>query len=249
MTEPQPDDIDAIERRPYADFDEAGRRRKARKILEVLRRRRPLENASVLEIGTGSGVAASELVEAVGPDGRVCAADVDDMRVVTEGYEFTVLDGVELPYEEDAFDIVISNHVMEHVGGDASQLAHLGEIRRVLRPEGVVYFAVPNRWRIIEPHLKLPLLSWFPKRLADRYVRLARRGEYYDVNPPSYRKLERLLVEAGFSFEEATYEQMRIMAEVEDPRPLTRVLLRAPRWMFRAVRPVISSMIYVLRLG
>lgn len=45
-----------------------------------------------------------------------------------------------LPFEDGAFDLVIANHVLEHVGDDARAFA---EVRRVLRPGGAAILQVP----------------------------------------------------------------------------------------------------------
>ena len=59
----------------------------------------------------------------------------------------------------------------------------MDEIYRVLAPGGACYFAAGNRWRLIEPHYGLPLLSVMPKWLAHRYLRLLRRGgQYYETH-------------------------------------------------------------------
>ena len=76
-------------------------------------------------------------------------------------------------------DIVIFNHIYEHVV-DAD--AVMADIRRVLRPDGVVYLGLGNRLGIMEPHYKLPFLSWLPKRIAHRYVRsTGRASNYYET--------------------------------------------------------------------
>ena len=46
-----------------------------------------------------------------------------------------------LPYGERAFDLIISNFVMEHVGDFA---AAIDEVARVLKPGGYFYMAIPN---------------------------------------------------------------------------------------------------------
>src|SRR3546814_9833619 len=69
-----------------------------------------------------------------------------------------------LPFADDSFDVVLSNHVIEHVGEQPEQLAHLSELRRVLTPGGIGYLAVPNRWMLVEPHYRLAFLSWWPHR-------------------------------------------------------------------------------------
>jgi SAM-dependent methyltransferase len=233
-------------RRPHHDVDAGLRIEKSRKIVIMLGRRVDLTGAHLLEVGTGSGYMAGVFADAVGPEGRVWSVDANDVRVVTAGYEFVEVDGTTLPFGDEAFDAVVSNHVLEHVGTVRDQAHHLEEIRRVLRPGGVAYVAVPNRWRVVEPHLHLPLLSWLPRRLADRYVRATRRGSWYDVVPPSSRVMRQLLDGTGLVWEDATVEAMRLMAEVESAGPLARRLLTAPAGALRAV-PVLPSLIYLAR--
>ena len=51
-------------------------------------------------------------------------------------------DDENLPFRDDSFDLVISHHVIEHVN---DQLAHLLELKRVLKPEGRLYLGCPNK--------------------------------------------------------------------------------------------------------
>jgi 2-polyprenyl-3-methyl-5-hydroxy-6-metoxy-1,4-benzoquinol methylase len=51
--------------------------------------------------------------------------DVNDERIITSGYAFTQVTGTLLPFPDTSFDVVISNHVIEHVGEPPEQLAHL----------------------------------------------------------------------------------------------------------------------------
>ena len=140
---------ETIERRrqPHAVLDLASRRLKAVKIerlLDLSARQQPMR---MLEIGTGSGGIAHYF--ATHPDMRieVDAVDVVDSRLIQENYRFELVSGTALPFPDQSFDVVLTNHVIEHVGDQSAQLAHLHEIRRVLRSEGVGYLAVPNRWR------------------------------------------------------------------------------------------------------
>src|SRR5207237_9624421 len=84
-----------------------------------------------------------------------------------------------------AVDVVVSNHVFEHVGGRNEQLRDLQEVLRVLRPDGFAYLATPNRWGLLEPHYRLPFLSWLPARAANAYLRATRRGDIHDVRSPN----------------------------------------------------------------
>ncbi|MEO5609475.1 MAG: class I SAM-dependent methyltransferase, partial [Ornithinibacter sp.] len=57
--------------------------------------------------------------------------------------------------------------------------AVVADIHRVLTPGGVLYAGVGHRFQLIEPHHRLPFLSWLPQGAADRYMRLTGKGEHY----------------------------------------------------------------------
>ncbi len=225
------------------------RRRKAGKIISLVQRRRPLAGARVLEIGTGAGVISAELAKAAGPDGDVHSIDTMDTRLDSDGYEFRRTSGVKLPYDDGVFDVVVSNHVIEHVGTRADQQTHLEEIRRVLRPGGVGYLATPTRWALIEPHYKVPFLSWPPRRVRDRFVRAARAGKVYNVDPFGPRELEKAIERAGLSWHCATIEALGELGRIERPKGAVRLLLAAPPMAQRAIRPALPTMVYVLGAG
>jgi ubiquinone/menaquinone biosynthesis C-methylase UbiE len=237
----------AQERRPHAILDVESRLLKARKIARLVERVRLLHGARVLDIGAGSGHIASALGQLAGPAGRVWAVDVHDQRRTTHGYGFKRVEGTHLPFEPDSFDVVLSNHVIEHVGDRADQLDHLREIHRVLDRSGVCYLAVPNRWVLLEPHFRLPFLSWLPKPLRDPYLRAARHGSHYDCNLPTRGQAERLFAEAGFEHEEVTIAAMRALREIEAPSLPLRLLCAAPEPALRALLPVNPTMIFLLR--
>jgi glycosyltransferase involved in cell wall biosynthesis len=234
-------------RRPYAILDGESRLFKAEKIEKMLEPVCPLEGKRVLDIGAGSGHMARALAKAIGPAGEVQAVDVLDQRLVTDGYGFTLVEDTKLPFPDESFDVVVSNHVIEHVGDRDDQLRHLREIRRVLGPEGVCYLAVPSRWVLLEPHVRLPFLSWLPRTLRSPYVRLARRGSHYDCELPTRRGLRGLLAQAGLKGSERTVEAMRVMSLVEQRTGLVGAILRAPSWLLRLLTPVNPTIVYLLR--
>ena len=228
-------------------WDPEVRLAKARKIEALLRRRGELMGARVLDVGTGSGIIAATLAKAVGASGEVIATDVMDQRQDREGYRYVAVSDTFLPFDEHSFDIVVTNHVIEHVGGRDDQLNHLREIRRVLRQDGCCYLATPNRWTVMEPHFRLPFLSWLPPEAQGRYVRLFRRGSEYDCRLLARSELLTLFREARLAPEEHTLEAMGVMADVEDVGPLRRTLLRTPRSLLEAARPLIPTMIFLAR--
>lgn len=110
-------------------------------VLDLLHRPQPLR---MLEIGTGSGGIAHYFATHPKLRCAVMAVDVHDNRLVRDGYDYRQVEGVELPFDDASFDVVITNHVIEHVGDAQAQHRHLAEIRSVMKPDGVVYLAVPN---------------------------------------------------------------------------------------------------------
>jgi hypothetical protein len=106
---------------------------------------------------------------------------------------------------------------------------------------------VPNRWGLVEPHFRLPFLSWVPRRLADPYVRVARRGTHYDCLLPTRGRAERLFTEAGFEHEEVTIAAMRVYRELEDLSLPVRLLCGAPAPLLRLLGPANPTMIFLLR--
>ena len=70
-------------------------------------------------------------------------------------------DGRALPFRDDAFDVVFSNSVIEHVGDAESQRQFAREVARVGR---ACWVQTPNRWFPVEQHLLTPLVHWLPKR-------------------------------------------------------------------------------------
>jgi len=237
-----------VPRAPHAVLDVASRRRKARKIAAILATERPLAGLRVLDVGTGAGVIAASLAEIVGPRGEVHSVDVVDVRVDSKAYEFHLADGVDLPFPDDAFDVVISNHCIEHTGGRAEQELHVRELGRVLRASGAGYLAVPNRWGPLEPHFKLPALSWLPTiGMQSRYVRATRRGERYDCRLLSRAEVRSLFAGAGLDARERTLEAMHVMADVEELSFAFRTALRAPDALLRAGLVAVPTIVFTFR--
>ena len=135
---------------------------KAKKIIKVLEEevKSNLKYYSILDIGCGNGEIATYL-------SRKCAnlvsIDIEDNReneANKKPLNF-LLSNESLPFKNNSFDIVVSNHVIEHVSNNQE---HIEEIYRVLNDDGIVYIATPNRLWPWEVHYKLPLLHYLPTK-------------------------------------------------------------------------------------
>lgn len=239
---------DRVYRQPHAVLDPVGRRIKAEKIRRLLELNKSLAGLiRVLEIGTGSGAIASYFASLPDIQCEVDAVDVLDQRSVTDGYRFQKVDGVKLPFDDESFDIVISNHVIEHVGNASQQMAHLGEIARVLSLRGVAYLASPNRWQLVEPHYRLVFLSWLPRPFRSFYLRVSGKGDYYDCEPLQMKPLEAMIQRAGLRYQNICVPALRYILEVEKPRSaLARLLGYLPDSLFENLRRVCPTHIYLL---
>jgi len=187
------------------------------------------------------------LAEMSDPKGSLAAVDVVDQRIAFEGYEFQLIAGTTLPFGDASFDIVVSNHVIEHVGPAPEQLNHLHEIKRVLRPDGLLYLAVPNRWTVIEPHYRLPLLSWLPRPIADWYVRHTRSASRYDCWPPGPWQMKRLFSEAQLSAHDMCFEAIRLAAKVESRSRLIRIAEKVPKHAVLALTGFMPSLVFLAK--
>jgi ubiquinone/menaquinone biosynthesis C-methylase UbiE len=221
---------------------------KARKIAALLNiDRRCSHGDALLEIGTGTGGIAHYFAHCEAPHLKVSAVDVVDNRHLSEGYEFRLVDGCELPFADASFDVLISNHVIEHVGGEIEQRKHLSELHRLLKPGGIGYLAVPNRWMLVEPHYKLAFLSWLPVPLRNRYLRLAGKGRVYDCEPLTLRALEQMLIEADLQFENVCLAAIRELHTLEPKiSPLVTLLAALPPALIKPLLPLFPTLCYVI---
>lgn len=102
-------------------------------------------------------------------------------------------DGNVFPFEDNTFDIVYSNAVIEHVGCYKKQEKFLDEMIRVAKSG--VYFTTPNKYFPIELHTVTIFIHWLPKPMFDwiliKIGKKSMTGDY--MNLLSLSKLKRLL--------------------------------------------------------
>ncbi|NJL93069.1 MAG: class I SAM-dependent methyltransferase [Anaerolineae bacterium] len=111
-------------------------------------------NEQVLDLGSGPGTYA-EATQARLSAGRYVGVDLS-MKMLQAARERTqpdlqqaVAHGQQLPFPANAFDVVLANHVLYHLPDIETAL---GEIRRVLRPEGLLVAATNSQNTMPEFH-------------------------------------------------------------------------------------------------
>jgi ubiquinone/menaquinone biosynthesis C-methylase UbiE len=114
--------------------------------LSVLERMVDPGGKDVVDIGCGGGALARELV---GRGARVVGVDVSEQQLAPaiscdgeSGARYLVGRAQQLPLDDGSVDVAVFMRSLHHVPPEDLTLA-LGEARRVLRPDGVVYVAEP----------------------------------------------------------------------------------------------------------
>lgn len=206
----------------------------------------------VLEIGCNPGQFTEILVQA---GYRVSGLDLqpDDRQDLWKQLGVEVLRGnledEALSHGEDSFDAVVFSEVMEHLPG--SPLPALEEIRRVLRPGGLLVLSTPNARSFRERSLLgLRLLLWRSLEApAEFRHRMQLRGEEtYTVHHRVYtaEEVRWLLERAGFAGVRVRYLAARESVGVTWKRALGRpwrVLPKALLWLLVALVPPARSML------
>ncbi len=93
----------------------------------------------ILNVGCGTG-GTVPLLERFGCVTNIDVAEDAIAFMKRAGFEASLIDGVELPYPDDTYDLVVACDVLEHIDDDLSALR---EWRRVLRAGGGVLLTVP----------------------------------------------------------------------------------------------------------
>ena len=146
-------------------FGDVGRRQVLGKVAKLLGPQ-PGPFARSLEIGAGTGYFSLNLAQE-GVVGDVACTDISpgmiealeaNAAALGVPVETAICDAAELPFDDESFDLVLGHAVLHHLPSLERAFA---ELRRVLRPGGVLFFAG-------EPSRHGDRIAALPKRAALR---------------------------------------------------------------------------------
>jgi len=145
----------------------------------------------ILDIGCGHGTLAIEMAirggVVVGIEPGEAWRLVAQKRVAKLRCKkrITILAGEAeaLPCADSSFDYVLSVQVLEHVKYPKNAIK---ELKRVLKPNGIVYVSCENYLAFREQHYKIPWLPLLPKKLGALYLKFKGRNPNFLFNDITY---------------------------------------------------------------
>ena len=136
---------------------------RAVRMREFVRRFRVTDATRILDVG-GDSFNWRILADADGVRPQVTILNVirPDTAELPAHIRWVIADALHAPFPDNAFDVVFSNSVVEHLGTTDAQRRFAREVARM----GLVYWVqTPNRWFPMEPHLMCPFIHYLPRRL------------------------------------------------------------------------------------
>jgi SAM-dependent methyltransferase len=98
----------------------------------------------VLEVGCGTGRLSAKIDART--ESTVVGLDIDSDPLRVSPYDSLIRgDAAKLPFPSSVCDVAVSVETIEHLPADQPKRM-LTELRRVLKPDGVLFLKTPNRW-------------------------------------------------------------------------------------------------------
>lgn len=168
------------------------RRSRQKKLDKLKNRITPGSTVLVVGASDGTGVGTQSLVErGLSEHARVVALTYEHVNARILGLPTVIGDGRTLPFGDGSFDYVVSNAVIEHLGGKDGAASLLRESSRVAR-KGWAH-TTPNRRFPLELHTGVPLLHWLPTRARTQAFEVVGKpfptSHYYLFTGRSIRRL------------------------------------------------------------
>lgn len=158
----------------------------------------PLPNETILDVGVGDGFARGmnfleqwyPYPENITALGDLHHGDYPTFRERFPKVNLVLGDGKSIDFPDNAFNIVFSNAVVEHVGTYENQCRFVSELCRVGRR---VFLTTPNYWFPIDSHTLLPLVHYLPIGLRYKVYKIFGKEKWADINMLNLLTPSRLL--------------------------------------------------------
>jgi len=185
-------------------------RERSKRIVDMFEKKLLLKQFKILDVGCGWGEMQLEFLNwkytkelyGIEPD--------NELYEISYGINSNVKNAPaeDIPFEDDMFDLIIFNDVLEHVQNHQKALE---EIVRVTSKNGYIYISFPNYRYPSEAHYKvkmLPLSCFFPKWIYKINLKILGRDPMFFekyVNPicdfQFFKILKKISEEMNFSYE------------------------------------------------
>lgn len=206
------------------------------------------KTALALDIGCSRGLFTTAFApyfdEIVGIDIDTHALPMASRENRQTNVHYAYADSLRLPFSDGSIDLVVCNHVYEHVPSPEQLFS---EIHRVLADSGVCYLGAASRLTLVEPHYHLPFLSWLPKPLAHLYMKISGKGDHYYERMRTYGGIQRLI--SNFDISDYT---LKVVADPDrfkarDLFPQGGLLAKIPMILWKSAYWLLPSYIFILR--
>ncbi len=195
------------------------REEKAQLICKILSKTVTEQVQNIADLGSGSGLIKNILEQKWSR--RILGIEYD-RSAIKDSTNVCVGDVSVMPLKSDSLDLAVCNHLYEHIPNKSDFIL---EMSRVLRKNGIIYFTVCNKYKVIEPHYRLPFLSWLSLPAANLYLKITGRGsDYSDIKFYSYQQLQKAFESHGFSVDNQTWEV--IQSNLGKVKPLTKYMVK-----------------------
>jgi len=155
------------------------------KIYKILSKNIDLEKSdSIIDVGVTADKSqiSSNFFENLFPKPEKITAisdqDASWMENEYKGLKFIQGTALEMPFENNTFDLVFSSAVIEHVGSIINQKKFICECLRIAKKH--IFITTPNRYYPIELHTAIPLIHWLPKNIHRKILKIIGKDFFAD---------------------------------------------------------------------
>ena len=177
----------------FEKYSKISRNKKYELFLRLIK---PKPNETILDVGAGSG---TFLENKYHNKKKIISLDISEkllkeIKIKYPEIKTIKASALKLPFKTKSIDIVFSNAVIEHVGDKKKYKKFSKEIQRV----GKRWFVTtPNKWFPFEPHYRLPLYQFVPKKIQkifSRFFKIGRykRNEWEDIHLLSAKEMKEM---------------------------------------------------------